>query len=145
MLQYWNSIAGLKLGESYRKSNLSYKRLHNGGAVHTIEVGGVEMKTYRTNALMAGALYILGTVAGILSVVVVGGFPDEDFLSRMAADPSQITLGAFFILIMGFSLAAMTLFLYPVFRKDSEPLAMGMVLFRGRSREPGTSYRPSFG
>jgi hypothetical protein len=89
------------------------------------------MKTYRTNAVMAGALYILGTVAGILSVVVVGGFPDEDFLARMAADPSRLTLGAFFILIMGFSLAAMTLFLYPLFRKDSEPLAMGMVLFRG--------------
>ena len=89
------------------------------------------MKTYRMNAVMAGALYILGTVAGILSVVVVGGFPDENFLTRMAADPSRLTLGAFFILIMGFSLAAMTLFLYPLFRKDSEPLAMGMVLFRG--------------
>ena len=89
------------------------------------------MKTYRTNAVMAGALYILGTVAGILSVVAVGGFPDEDFLARMAADPSRLILGAFFIVIMGFSLAAMTLFLYPLFRKDSEPLAMGMVLFRG--------------
>jgi hypothetical protein len=43
------------------------------------------MKTYRTNAVMAGALYILGTVARILSVVTVGGFPDEDLLSRMAA------------------------------------------------------------
>ena len=89
------------------------------------------MKTYRRYAVMAGALYILGTVAGVLSVVVVGGFPDEDFLTRIAADPSRLTLSAFLILIMGFSLAAMTLFLYPLFRKDSEPLAMGMVLFRG--------------
>ena len=89
------------------------------------------MKTYRLNAVMAGALYILGTVAGVLSVVAVGGFPDEDFLTRIAADPSRLTLSAFLILIMGFSLAAMTLFLYPLFRKDSEPLAMGMVLFRG--------------
>ncbi len=89
------------------------------------------MKTYRTNAVMAGGLYILGTVAGILSVVTVGGFPDEDFLARMAVDPSRLTLGAFFIFTMGFSLAAMTLFLYPLLRKDSEPLAMGMVLFRG--------------
>ena len=89
------------------------------------------MRTYRLYAVMAGALYILGTVAGVLSVVAVGGFPDEDFLARMAADPSRLTLGAFFIFTMGFSLAAMTLFLYPLFRKDSEPLAMGMVLFRG--------------
>jgi hypothetical protein len=39
--------------------------------------------------------------------------------------------GAFLILVMGLSLAAMPLFLYPLFRKDSEPLAMGMVVFRG--------------
>jgi hypothetical protein len=32
---------------------------------------------------------------------------------------------------MGMSLAAMTVFLYPIFRKDSEELAMGMLLFRG--------------
>ena len=89
------------------------------------------MKTYRTNAVMAGALYILGTVAGILSRITIGGFPDENFLAGMAVDPSRLTLCAFFILIMGFSLAAMTLFLYPLFRKDSKPLAMGMVLFRG--------------
>ena len=89
------------------------------------------MKTYRTNAVMAGALYILATVAGILSRVTIGGFPDENFLAGMAVDPSRLTLCAFFILIMGFSLAAMTLFLYPLFRKDSKPLAMGMVLFRG--------------
>jgi hypothetical protein len=90
------------------------------------------------NAVMAGALYILGTVAGVLSVVVVGGFPDEDFLTRIAADPSRLTLGAFFILVMGFSLAAMTVFLYPLFRKDSEPLALGMLIFRGPLE--GTSY-----
>jgi hypothetical protein len=80
---------------------------------------------------MAGALYILGTVAGILSIVAVGGFPDEDFLIRIAADPSRITVGAFLIVVMGLSLAAMTLFLYPLFRKDSEPLALGMLIFRG--------------
>jgi hypothetical protein len=33
--------------------------------------------------------------------------------------------------MMGISLAAMTVFLYPLFRKDSKELAMGMVLFRG--------------
>ncbi|HSB02978.1 MAG TPA: DUF4386 domain-containing protein, partial [Anaerolineales bacterium] len=32
---------------------------------------------------------------------------------------------------MGISLVAMTVFLYPIFRKDSEELATGMVLFRG--------------
>ena len=33
--------------------------------------------------------------------------------------------------MMGISLVAMTVFLYPILRKDSKELAMGMVLFRG--------------
>jgi len=34
-------------------------------------------------------------------------------------------------MLMGILLSAMTVFLYPLFRKDSEELAMGMVVFRG--------------
>ena len=90
------------------------------------------MKTYRLNAIMAGALYILGTVGGVLSLVTAGDLvKGDDVLARIATDPSRITLGAFFVLIMGFSLTAMTVFLYPLFKKDSEPLALGMLIFRG--------------
>ena len=106
------------------------------------------MNTYRKNAVMAGLLYFLGTVFGILSNVIGGdvlsslslGKPlvDVDILSLVAANSSQITGGAFLILMMGISLVAMTVFLYPIFRKDSEELAMGMVLFRGALE--GTGY-----
>jgi hypothetical protein len=93
------------------------------------------------NAVMAGALYFLGTVFGILGAVVggevftslVSGKPlvGVDMLRLVAANSSRLTAGAFFTLMMGISLMAMTVFLYPIFRKDSEELAMGMVLFRG--------------
>lgn len=106
------------------------------------------MKTYRMNAVMAGALYFLGTVFGVLGGVIGGevltsiisGTPltGVDMLGLVAANSSQITRGAFFTLMMGISLVAMTVFLYPIFRKDSEELAMGMVLFRGALE--GTSY-----
>ncbi len=89
------------------------------------------MKNYRFNAVMAGALYILGTVAGVLSVTVVGGFPDEGFALQLAADPSGHMLGAFLVFVMGVSLTSMTLFLYPLFRRHSEALALGMLVFRG--------------
>ena len=90
------------------------------------------MKTYRLNAIMAGALYILGTVGGVLSLVIAGDLvTGENVLVAIAAAPSRLTLGTFFILVMGLSLAAMPLFLYPLFRKDSEPLALGMLIFRG--------------
>ena len=99
------------------------------------------MNTYRKNAVMAGILYLLGTVFGVLGAVVGGevltsiisGKPlvGVDILSLAAANTSQLTAGSFFTLMMGISLVAMTVFLYPVMRKASKELAMGMVLFRG--------------
>jgi len=98
------------------------------------------MKTYRLNAVMAGSLYFLGTVFGVLGAVVggevlesiVSGVPlSGASLDMVASDASHITAAAFLTLMMGISLAAMTLFLYPIFRKDSEVLALGMLIFRG--------------
>ncbi len=99
------------------------------------------MKTYRMNAMMAGGLYVLGTVFGVTSAIVGGevlsstisGKPLEgvDMLGLVAANASQLTGGAFFVLMMGISRVAMTIFLYPIFKKDSEELAAGMLLFRG--------------
>ena len=99
------------------------------------------MKTYRINAVMAGALYFLGTAFGITGAAVGGKVLSSivftkpltglDLLNLVASNSSQLNGGAFFTLLMGISLVAMTVFLYPIFRKDSEELAMGMLLFRG--------------
>ena len=93
------------------------------------------------NAVMAGVLYFLGTVFGVLGAVIGGEvfislmssspLAGVDMLGLVASNSSRITGGAFFTILMGISLVAMTVFLYPVFRKDSEELALGMVLFRG--------------
>ena len=106
------------------------------------------MKTYRMNAVMVGALYFLGTVFGVSGAIVGGevlsslvtGKPlaGVDMLGLVDANSSQLTGGAFLTLMMGISLVAMTVFLYPIFRKDSEELAMGMLLFRGALE--GTGY-----
>jgi hypothetical protein len=99
------------------------------------------MKTYRMNAIVAGVLYFMGTVFGISGALIGGevltslisGKPlaGVDVLSLVAANSTQLTWGAFLTLMMGISLAAMTVFLYPVLRKASEELALGMILFRG--------------
>lgn len=99
------------------------------------------MKTYRMNAVMAGVLYFLGTAFGVASTVVGGKVISSIvqtkplsglvLLDLVAADSSRILGGSFLILLMGISLVAMTAFLYPIFKKDSEELAMGMLLFRG--------------
>jgi len=99
------------------------------------------MKNYRINAVMAGVLYLLGTAFGIGSTVVGGEVISSivtnkslsyiNILNLVYSTSSRITGGSFFILLMGISLTAMTVFLYPIFRKDSKELAMGMLLFRG--------------
>ena len=89
------------------------------------------MKNYRMNAVLAGAFYFFGTIMGIFSIVVAGQSSGGDVSVNLNADPSRLTLGAFFIMLMGVLLSAMTIFLYPLFRKDSKELALGMVLFRG--------------
>lgn len=99
------------------------------------------MNTYRMNAVMTGVLYFLGTAFGVLGAVIGGevltslisGNPLDgvDVLSLVAADSSRLTWGAFTTLMMGISLVTMVVFLYPVIRKYSKELAMGMVLFRG--------------
>jgi hypothetical protein len=106
------------------------------------------MNTYRKNAVMAGVFYLLGSVFGYLGSVIGGEVLSSltadkplvgvDILSLAAANSSQITMGAFLYLMMGISLVAMVVFLYPIFRKASKELAMGMVLFRGALE--GTGY-----
>ena len=93
------------------------------------------MNTYRKNAVMTGILYFMGTVFGILCYVVGGevlsSISTGNILGLVAANSSRLSGVAFFNLMMGISLVAMTVFLYPILRKDSKELAMGMVLFRG--------------
>ena len=79
------------------------------------------MNTYRKNAVMAGILYFVGTVFGVLGAVVGGevlpsvisgkSLVGVDILSLAAANSSQLTAGSFFTLLMGISLVAMTIFL----------------------------------
>lgn len=99
------------------------------------------MEKYRLNSLMAGILYFLGTAFGIASVITGGEVLSSivshrpldglNLLEMVSANSLRLLGGSFFILLMGISLVAMTVYLYPVIKKDSEVLAMGMLLFRG--------------
>jgi hypothetical protein len=90
------------------------------------------MNTYRTNAVVAGVLYIIGTVCGVLSMVftapVLGG---PGYLARVAANPAALVMGAFCILAMGLALAIVPVVLYPVLKRYNRPLAIGYIVFRG--------------
>jgi hypothetical protein len=99
------------------------------------------MKNYRMNAVLAGLLYFLGTVFGVAGGIVGGevltsvisGSPlvGVDMLGLVGENAGRLNAAAFLTFMMGISLVGMTVFLYPLFRKDSEELAAGMLLFRG--------------
>lgn len=89
---------------------------------------GASKKTAR----IVGILYVIGTVAGILSLVFVGPIlGDPNYLSKISENQTQIVIGCLLVLTMGFSLAMMSVMLFPVLKKHNEALALGVVVFRG--------------
>ncbi len=91
-----------------------------------------EPVTYRKLAVMVGVFFIIGTVAGVLSVVVGDRVLGEtDLLGAAAADETSLVGGALLVLVMGFPLAMVPVLLYPLFRRHNQVLAMGAVVFRG--------------
>ncbi len=90
------------------------------------------METNKSNARIMGILYIIGTVAGILSVVFTEPIRSAQYsLVSFSANETQIILGALCVLTMGLALAMVPVMAFPILRKHDETLALGYVVFRG--------------
>jgi hypothetical protein len=89
------------------------------------------MNTSRKNAVMVGAMYIIGTVAGMLSLVFTQpARTAQDLLTHVSANENQVVLGAICVLVMGLALAMVPVAAFPVLRRHSEGRALGYVVFR---------------
>ena len=86
------------------------------------------MDSNRRIAIIAGVLFIIGTIAGILSVVPAIDTPR--YLITAAANANQVILGAVFQFIMAVVYVGIAITLYPVLRKYNENLALGFLSFR---------------
>ena len=101
-------------------------------------------KTNKKIAVIVGVLFIIGTVAGILSVVITGPvFSSPDYLALIASDQNSLVTGALMVLVMGFTLAMVPVVIFPVLKKHNEILALGYVVFRG-ALEPITYIATAF-
>ena len=90
------------------------------------------MNTHRKTAIIVGVLFIIGTLAGILSVAFTAPIlNDPDYLIKVSANENQIAIGTLCVLIMGLALAMVPVVLFPIFKKHNEILALGYVVFRG--------------
>ena len=90
-------------------------------------VGDTRMNPDRRSAVLAGVLFIVGTVAGTASL---GLFTDPilsspDYLTGVSEGESKVLVGALLELVMGVSLAGMALAVYPVLKKFSARAAVG--------------------
>jgi len=90
------------------------------------------MNTYRKTAIVAGVLYIIGTVSGILSLVFIGPVQNAgNHLIAVSTNEDRVIFAALFVMSMGLALAMVPVVLLPVLKKYHETLAVGYVVFRG--------------
>jgi hypothetical protein len=102
---------------------------HRGHAVAAKKPG---LSRDRKAAAWIGVLYIIGTVALVLSVVVTSGvLTGPAYLDQVAAQPNQLAIGALLVLLAGLALALVPVVFWPVGKRYDETLAMGYVVFRG--------------
>jgi len=83
------------------------------------------MNEDRKTAILAGALYFLGIIAGTLSVVPVIDVPD--YLVQISSHTGQVNSGAYFQFLMTAAHVGMAITLYPILKKHNESLALGYV------------------
>lgn len=86
------------------------------------------MNLYRKKTIIAGALYILGTIAGILSIAPA--IEAKDYLFQASVNANQIIVAALFQFIMSIAYVSFAIVLYPILRKYKVSLALGFLSFR---------------
>jgi hypothetical protein len=88
-------------------------------------------KESRTNAAIVGVLFIIGTATGIIAAILSSPILDApDYLSKIVANEGTLLSAAFLIFLMAIACAGIGLGLYPIMRKYSIGLAIGVVGFR---------------
>ena len=109
---------------------ISVNRISDGNTL--IQEKEKKMRTDRKTAIIVGVLYIVGTVSGVLSLLLTGpARKAQDLLIGVAAGGTPIILGALAVLAMGLSLAMVPVMMFPILRKQNEALALGYAVFRG--------------
>jgi hypothetical protein len=87
-----------------------------------------KMNSNRKKTIIAGAFYIIGTIAGILSIAPA--IDAKDYLIQASANANQVLSGALFQFIMTIAYVGFATILYPLLRKYKESLALGFLSFR---------------
>jgi hypothetical protein len=87
------------------------------------------MNTYKKNAIVIGALFIITMLAGMVDAYFVA--PDlNNPLTYIHQIESKILIGMFSILVMAIGIVFIAIAFFPIVKKHSEPIALTYVIFR---------------
>jgi hypothetical protein len=91
--------------------------------------GKARMNTSRRISIVVGALYVVATVAGLigLGVFMEPTLGAPDYLIKVAANESQVLIGALLELVMAVAVAGIGIAVYPVLKKHHASIAIGYV------------------
>ena len=86
------------------------------------------MTPTRRAATTAGVLFLVGTAAGVLSVVSAADGPD--YLREVAANGTRVVVGSFFQCVMACAFVGVAIALHPVLTRHGPTAAAGFLGFR---------------
>lgn len=86
------------------------------------------MEPIRKKSIIAGSLYLVGFIAGILSIASAVDSPE--YLIKTAAHVNQTLFSALFQFVMIIAYIGIAINLYPIVKKFNESLALGFLSFR---------------
>ena len=91
---------------------------------------GISTTAARKNAVVAGVLFVVATVASLLSGPFLAPVTDSDFLTSAAGHQAQVATGVLLAFIAALAAPGIAVALYPVLRRFGHGLSLGSVVFR---------------
>jgi hypothetical protein len=85
------------------------------------------MTSNRKTAIIVGILFIIATVAPLVSVLFIGSIYETDYLSTVSANGNQVLIGSLLWLVMTTTIVSIPILMYPLLKKYNESLALGYV------------------
>jgi Domain of unknown function (DUF4386) len=92
------------------------------------------MSQYKKIARIVGFLFITSTIAAVISVFLLEPLlSNPDYFTSVSANKNRVILGAIFELLCAAAFVCITIFIFPVLKRESKNVAIGYVI--GRSFE----------
>lgn len=89
------------------------------------------MFTDKVSARVIGVLFIVASAAAALSQVVLGSLLDDDgYLVGLAADASQVRIGALLDIVTASAVVGIPIVLFPILKRHSETISVGYLVAR---------------